>query len=154
MWMKSLRQSAIGVIQRYSFFAGKQAVRDIKIYLNEKINFHQETTLAGKGILHTVKTAKEIGFSIHLWYIFVADTAIAKQRVHARVVSGGHGIPDEIIEHRNVTSLKTLHTIIPLCDEVWLFDNTTAYNPVARIINGDIKIFDKKIPLQILSCLE
>jgi len=134
--------------------AGRQAVKEIRICLDSKISFHQETTLAGQTVLHTVKKAKAVGYSIHLWYIFVANTDIAKQRVRNRVARGGHGIPDEIIERRSITSLKTLKSIIPLCDEVRIYDNTTAYNPVARSINGVINILDKNIPHNILSCLE
>ena len=135
------------------FQAGKQAVEEIKACLKAKIDFHQETTLAGRSILHTAKAAKEIGFAVHLWYIFVADVEIAKQRVHARVADGGHGISDDIIEHRSITSLTTLEYLIPLCDEVWLYDNTTAYNLVARGINGKIRILDKNIPQHIFNRL-
>ena len=136
------------------FKAGKQAVKEIRTCLNTKINFHQETTLAGQTVLHTARKAKEVGYTIHLWYIFVANTEIAKQRVRDRVVSGGHGIPDDIIERRSVTSLQTLKAIIPFCNEVRLYDNTTSYNPVARSINGVLKILDKNIPPHILSCFE
>ena len=134
--------------------AGMQAVREIHTCLNEKITFHQETTLAGKTVLHTAKKAKAIGYSVHLWYIYVANTEIAKHRVYNRVKLGGHGVSDETIERRSVTSLKTLKSIIPLCSEVRLYDNTTSYNPVARRISGATKILDKNIPPHILACLE
>jgi len=136
------------------FLAGKKAVKEIKACLQTKIDFHQETTLAGQSVLHTAKTAKAKGYSVHLWYIFVSDVEIAKQRVRTRVACGGHGISDEIIERRSITSLKTLKTLIPLCDEVWLYDNTVTYIPVAQIVNGIVTLLDKNIPPQILSCLE
>ena len=136
------------------FRAGKQAVKEIKDCLNAKIDFHQETTLSGQSIIRTAKTAKEIGFIVHLWYIFVSDVEIAKQRVRTRVASGGHGISDDIIERRSATSLKTLKAIIPLCDEVWIYDNTVAYNPIAQVIGGIVNLLDENAPLHILSCLE
>lgn len=136
------------------FHAGKQAVKEIKNCLKIKADFHQETTLSGQSIIHTAKTAKEMGFLIHLWYIFVSDVEIAKQRVRARVASGGHGISDDIIERRSITSLKTLKTIIPFCDEVWVYDNTVAYNPVAQVMGGTINLLGKNVPPHILSCLE
>ena len=138
---------------KVQFRAGKQAVEEINACLKSNANFHQETTLAGRSILRTAKLAKERGFSVHLWYIFVSDIEIAKQRVRTRVKSGGHGISDDIIERRSVTSLKTLKSLIPLCDEAWLYDNTIAYNLVARSVCGMIRILDKNIPLHILSCL-
>jgi len=139
---------------KVQFQAGMQAVKEIKAYLNDKKDFHQETTLAGQSIPHTIMRAKEIGYTIHLWYIYVTNVELAMERVRARVASGGHGISDNVIERRSVASLKMLKTVIPLCDEVRLYDNTIAYNPVARVINGTTKILDKNIPPHILSCLE
>jgi predicted ABC-type ATPase len=77
---------------KIQYQAGRQAVKNIKTCLTNKIDFHQETTLAGKSIIKTISDAKNIGYSIHLWYIYVADVNIAKQRVHERVANGGHGI--------------------------------------------------------------
>ena len=139
---------------RIQFIAGRQAVREIKKCLENGCDFHQETTLAGQSIIKTVKKAKQKGFEVHLWYIYVDTVEIAKQRVRDRVASGGHGIPEEIIERRSLTSLKTLKEIVPLCNEVRLYDNTEVYNPTARIINGRLKILDNNIPFQILSCLQ
>ncbi|MCL2216864.1 MAG: ATPase [Defluviitaleaceae bacterium] len=136
------------------FCAGKKAVAEIKSCLQERIDFHQETTLSGQTVLHTAKEAKAMGYTVHLWYIFVSDVEIAKQRVRARVASGGHGISDEIIERRSITSLKTLKVFIPLCDEVWLYDNTVTYNLVAHISGGAVTLLDKNIPSHISFCLE
>ena len=104
------------------FRAGKRAVAEIKACLQKRIDFHQETTLGGQTVLHTAKKAKAMGYTVHLWYIFLDDVELAKQRVRTRVAHGGHGISGEIIERRSITSLKTLKSLIPLCDEVWLYN--------------------------------
>ena len=139
---------------RIQFCAGKKAVAEIKSCLQKRISFHQEATLSGQTVLHTAKEAKAMGYTVNLWYIFVSDVGIAKQRVRARVANGGHGISDEIIERRSITSLETLKSLIPLCDEVWLYDNTATYNLVAHISDGTVILLDKNIPPHILSCLE
>ena len=133
--------------------AGKHAVKNIKDCLNSKQNFHQETTLAGISILNTVKTAKEKGFYICLWYMYVKDVEIAKDRVLSRVIKGGHGVSEALIDKRSKTSIETLKLLIPLCDEVRVYDNTKAFTAVARITNNELKILDKTIPNDILSCL-
>jgi len=138
---------------KIQYAAGMQAVRAIRDCLDSICDFHQETTLSGHTILNTIMKAKGRGYSIHLWYIYVASVELAKQRVLARVSNGGHGIPEHIIERRSVTSLAMLRKIVPLCDEVRVYDNTIAFNPVARIVNNQLKIFDKTIPMEILSCL-
>ena len=139
---------------RIQTMAGMQAVRAIKAYLAAGCDFHQETTLAGNSIINTVKIAKSNGYTIHLWYIFVDSVDIAKKRVLDRVANGGHGIPMDIIERRSKTSIETLYKIIPLCDEVRIYNNTTAFNPVAWIVDGQLKILDKNIPENILACIE
>lgn len=130
--------------------AGKQAVRKIKGCLVSGQDFHQETTLAGRSIIKTVKTAKVKGFEICLWYIYVSHVDIAKERVLGRVADGGHGIHEDIIERRSVTSLETLKEIVPLCDELRVYNNTTVFTPVARVMSGKLKILDKCIPSHIL----
>ena len=138
---------------KVQFMAGKQAVRRIKAYLTAGCDFHQESTLSGQTILNTVNEAKSRGYSIHLWYIYVDSVETAKQRVFTRVANGGHGVADEVIERRSLTTLTTLKKLVPLCDEVKLYDNTVAFNLVAKIVGGNLKIFDKSIPQKILSCL-
>jgi len=135
------------------YTAGKLAVKEIKQCLNAGACFHQETTLAGRSILNTIKIAKSKGYSMHLWYIYVSNVEIAKQRVKSRVANGGHGIADDIIERRSITTLEGLKNVLPFCDEVRLYDNTTVFNPVARITNGKLIYLDKNIPAQIAACL-
>ena len=44
--------------------AGKEAVKRLDSYINEGISFNQETTLCGKAVIKTIKSAKEKGFVI------------------------------------------------------------------------------------------
>lgn len=134
--------------------AGKKAVSQIKECLDLGLNFHQETTLSGRSILKTVKDAKEKGFYICLWYVYVDNIDIAKARVLSRVEKGGHGIPEDVIESRSKTSLATLKQLAPLCDELRLYNNTAALTATARITHGKLKILDKNIPANILDCLQ
>ncbi|MCL2400056.1 MAG: zeta toxin family protein [Defluviitaleaceae bacterium] len=139
---------------KVQYTAGKQAVKLIRNCLESKCDFHQESTLSGHTILNTIKKAKDRGYSVHLWYIYVVNVELAKQRVLERIANGGHGIPEHIIERRSVTSLAMFRKILPLCNEVRVYDNTTTFNPVARVVNNQLKIFVKNIPLDVLSCLE
>jgi predicted ABC-type ATPase len=104
--------------------AGKQAISLIQKYIAEGVSFHQETTLAGRTILKTVRQAKAAGFRIVLYYVGVESPEIAKQRVHRRVEKGGHGVADEVIESRYEKSLRNLKIVAPLCDIVNIYDNS------------------------------
>jgi predicted ABC-type ATPase len=131
------------------FKAAKEAVSLINKNIKAGVTFHQESTLAGRTIINTIKVARKRGYAIHLWYIYVDNVLIAKQRVANRVANGGHGILHDIIDKRSLTSLKTLVEIIPLCDEIKIYNNTTILTIMGRIINNKIVYLDKSIPVHI-----
>lgn len=91
-------------------------------------SFNRETTLSGREIIKTVQRAKLAGFYINMFYVGVANAEIAKQRVAKRVSQGGHGIDNDTIERRYKSSLSNLVTVIPFCDNVSIYDNSTSRN--------------------------
>lgn len=107
--------------------AARQAAKMLKTLINGEASFHRETILSGNLGAHKVNIsrAKANGFYIHLIYIALESVECAKQRISQRVNKGGHGIPDEIVERRYLQSLQNLKEILPLVDEVDIFDNST-----------------------------
>ncbi|RDB60799.1 hypothetical protein C1878_13205 [Gordonibacter sp. 28C] len=118
--------------------AGREAVHLIRTCLAEKIPFNQESTLTGHGIMRTVASAKRQGFHIVLYYVGIEDPEIANKRIERRVQFGGHGVDPETVRKRARASLDNLVKAVPLCHEVFLFDNTYLLKPVARIAQGDL----------------
>ena len=47
----------------------REAVKLIKLYIDEKISFNQETTLSGRSIYNNIERAKQKGYTIILSYI-------------------------------------------------------------------------------------
>ena len=74
----------------------REAVKLIKLYIDEKISFNQETTLSGRSIINNIKRAKQKGYTIILNYIGVDNSETAKSRVDLRVRKGGHEIHDHL----------------------------------------------------------
>jgi len=126
--------------------AGKIAVKRLKQYLGEQITFNQETTLCGKSVINTILKAKRLGYIIELHYIGVDSVDLAKQRIHDRVMIGGHGIPDEDVERRYEESFKNLAVIIPLCDLAALYDNTNQFRRFAILKQGNIVAISRNVP--------
>ncbi|MBE1304117.1 ATPase [Clostridium botulinum] len=124
----------------------REAVKLIKLYINNKISFNQETTLSGKSIINNIKKAKKNSFYVVMNYIGVEDTNIAKERVAIRVLKGGHGITNEDIERRYYNSLNNLLNIIEICDEINIYDNTDIFKLIMCIKNGKVIWKDKKLP--------
>lgn len=116
---------------RIAFTIQKQAITN-----NE--SFNQETTLCGVGILKLFERLKACGYKICLYYVGVESVEIAKERVKMRVAKGGHDIDSDLIERRFTQSLKNLANVLPMCNEVHLYDNSTQLRQIATIIDGKI----------------
>lgn len=118
--------------------AGKIAVKQIAENFDKGQSFCQETTLCGSDILRNIRKAKISGYRVILYYVGVNSAEIAKERVQIRVQNGGHGISDEDIDRRYNVSLEKLSEVIPLCDEVIVYDNTTVYETIAIYKDGKL----------------
>lgn len=118
--------------------AGKIAIQQRNECLRFGKSFNEETTLTGKTILKTIEKAKELGYTIHLYYVGVDSPEIAKQRVKNRVSQGGHDIPAEVIEKRYYESLQNLEKIIAACDFVGIYDNTNTYQEIFYSVKNEV----------------
>lgn len=123
--------------------AGKKLLQLQRECIESGVSFNQETTLCGQSIFNAVKQAKEAGYTILLRYVGVETAEIAKERVRKRIESGGHGISDETIERRFVTSQENFLKIYPLCNDVIIYDNTKQMQCAAMITNGKIAVLRK-----------
>ena len=129
---------------RAQILAGKKLLQLQRECIESGVSCNQETTLCGQSIFNAVKQAKEAGYTILLRYVGVETAEIAKERVRKRIESGGHGISDETIERRFVTSQENFLKIYPLCNEVIIYDNTKQMQCAAMMItNGKIEILRK-----------
>lgn len=105
--------------------AAKIALALRKSYLNRGVDFNIETTLSGHGIVKFIKQAKAKGYHISLIYVGLDSVELSKQRVAIRVAKNGHSIDEGVLERRYKASFKNLSLVLPLCDEVHLYDNSS-----------------------------
>ncbi|MGX6592760.1 zeta toxin family protein [Cetobacterium ceti] len=89
-------------------------------------------------MLRTIKKAKELGYIIDLHFVSVDNVTIAKERVHQRVLKGGHNISEEAIERRFLESRENLKKIINICDKITIYDNTKILTPIVYIKDNKI----------------
>ena len=120
--------------------AGKKLLQLQKDCLSSGVSFNQETTLSGQSIFNAIKKAKELGYAIHLRYVGVANSEIAKERVAQRIARGGHGVSEGTLERRFRTSKESFIKIYPLCDSVIVYDNTKQMTCVATIKAGELTL--------------
>ena len=118
--------------------AGRAAIKKIDDCLSRGISFTQETTLAGRKTEQTIKRARDLGYTIRLYYIGLNSANECLKRIENRVAKGGHDIPAEDVTRRFKGRFASLLRILPYCDEVTLFDNDHGFIEVAEYVNGEL----------------
>ena len=116
--------------------AMKMAVKLIKDCMNKGSSFNQETTLTGRSMVNNILKTKKLGYKIIMNYVGLNSPELAIQRVAHRVSMGGHGIPEEDIKRRYYVSLSKLKELMPLIDELYIYDNSKHMKLVANEIGG------------------
>ena len=98
--------------------------------------------------IDVLKASRAKGFKNYLYYIATDDPAINVQRVHNRVKTGGHPVPEEKIRQRYDRSLDLLLKAIKLADRAFIFDNSGTQDIwLAEVTpNGDIQLKKRTCP--------
>ena len=118
--------------------AGRIAIRKIEELLERGLDFTQETTLAGRRIEQTARRAKELGYRVRLFYVGLDSVDECISRVAARVLRGGHGVPERDIRRRFAGRFTDLARVLVYCDEARFYDNGCGFVEAAEYKNGEI----------------
>ena len=92
--------------------------------LNSCNKFTIETVMSHVSKIEFLKTAKEQGFKIYLYFISLENSELCVNRVRARVEQGGHDVPVQKITERYERTMNFLLDAIRLADRAFLFDNS------------------------------
>lgn len=109
------------------------AVRAARILLEEwnsliktKATFGFETTLSGRIYAARLQQAREMGYRINIYYLWLPTVTVALRRIRQRVTKGGHNVPPSDVKRRFRPSLENFFELyLPLADEALLFDGST-----------------------------
>lgn len=111
--------------------AGKLMLQRIDTLIGQRKSFAIETTLATRSYKTLVERAKKAGYSVTLLFFWLPSPQMAEQRVAARVASGGHDIPKEVIHRRYWLGLQNLFDIFAQIVDYWsLYDNSLQQEPI------------------------
>ncbi len=105
--------------------AGRLMLEEVNHLIHRGASFAFESTLSGKTYLRLIERAKQRGYAVHLFYLWIPDAALAVARVRDRVEAGGHDVPDADVHRRYARTLHNFfHLYRPLAVSVHFFDNT------------------------------
>lgn len=105
--------------------------------LEHRISFTFETVMSHPGKIAFLKQAQAENYRTYLYYIATEDPGINIQRVAARVLSGGHDVPDRKVVERYHRSLSLLKDAILASNRSYIFDNSRQdFSWIAEVTNG------------------
>lgn len=108
-----------------------------------------ETTLASHLLLPRIRRMQAAGYRFHLFFFWLPSADMAVQRVAARVASGGHHIPEDVIRRRYERGLENFFRDYLGIADTWQFVDNTAPPPGKLIACRDsgkqVQILDDQI---------
>jgi predicted ABC-type ATPase len=93
-----------------------------------------ETTLGGETISARLRAAALGGIEVRVWFVGLASAEQHIERVRARVVAGGHDIPEAKIRERWDASRRNLIGLMDHLTELKVFDNSREGDPAKGTI--------------------
>jgi predicted ABC-type ATPase len=127
--------------------AGRIVLDEIERHVDSGHDFAFETTLAGKSYVRLLKTVREKGYRIHLFFLWLQDVELAMKRIETRVKAGGHDVPSSDVKRRFYRGIHNLfHLYRPLLDFWMIFDNSgTTPQELAYEKNGKLTIINESL---------
>ena len=125
--------------------SGKLVLEQIKDLIHRFVDFAFETTLSGKFYKYLLHNAKNKGYKIHIFFLWIPTPELALARIKDRVVDGGHDVPEPDVKRRFYRSINNFFKLYrPLLDSWILFDNSGAIPvPIAKEEKSKIIILNK-----------
>lgn len=131
-----------------AFSAGRIMLRRLDDLANAGADFALETTLATRSLAPWIASLKEgKGYTFRLVYFWLQTVELNVTRVKSRVLSGGHGIPEEVIRRRYLRSIRNLFDFyMPIATTWEVFDNSAAEDPQIVAAGGEFEPIQIYLP--------
>jgi predicted ABC-type ATPase len=104
--------------------AWQEGMRRFDAAMAKGLNYAFETTLGGKTVTAKILEATNT-HDVLIWFCGLASPEQHIERVKARVVAGGHPIPEEKIRERYPLAQLNLIKLMPHATYIKVYDNST-----------------------------
>jgi predicted ABC-type ATPase len=131
--------------ERAAFQAGKIVLNQIQEYSRAGMDFGFETTLSGLTYRKLFRHLKDIGYSLHIYYLWIPSVGLAVMRIKERFRSGGHWVPERDVRRCYTRSLKNVYSVYGPLADTWEIFNNAGITPqlIATMNVGDITVVDE-----------
>jgi predicted ABC-type ATPase len=118
-----------------ALLAGRLMIEEMDRLVQQRKSFAFETTLAGIGYAKKLSAWSDLGYSVSLLFLRLPDVTHALDRVCARVVQGGHDIPEAVIRRRFAAGWRNFEGIYKDIADAWYV--LDANNPSVILLSGE-----------------
>ena len=129
-----------------AFRAGRLMLEEIKLAVKHRESFGFETTLAGRSYLSVIRRLKKLGDEVHFFFLWVPTVELALTRVKARVMGGGHDVPETVVRRRFDRSIRNFLLLYRSLSDSWTLVDNSGTAPDAP----DVIAFEKFASLRIM----
>jgi len=99
--------------------AGKIALKRIRELIEHRIGFTWETTMSGRTAVKWLRQARESGYDLKAYFLWVREPEIVIGRVRQRVTEGGHNIEEEVSRRRFFKTIQNFFVIYRPLIHTW-----------------------------------
>jgi predicted ABC-type ATPase len=130
-----------------AFEAGRILLERLEDLARRRASFAFETTLAGRAYLNRIAGLTAHGYRFHVVFLWLESAELAVARVEARVRSGGHSVPADVVRRRYRSGIDNfLRLYRPIATTWRLYDNSAG--PPPRLVatgrdTGRIAVLDE-----------
>ena len=104
--------------------AGRIALKRIRELISHRIGFTWETTMSGKTAVVWLRQARDAGYVLKAYFLWVRNPETTIRRIRQRVVEGGHNITEDVSRRRFFKTIQNFFTIYrPVMTSWKLFQN-------------------------------
>ena len=104
--------------------AGRIALKRIRELISHRIGFTWETTMSGKTSVVWLRQARDAGYVLKAYFLWVRNPETTIRRISQRVVEGGHNITEDVSRRRFLKTIQNFFTIYrPVMTSWKLFQN-------------------------------
>lgn len=112
-------------VESVAFEAGRLMLQRIDYLIKKGVDFALETTLSTRSYVQTIHRAKEAGYTVTLFFMYLSSAEMAVDRVAKRVSMGGHNIPTDVVHRRYERALINLFALyLPISDSFLMINNS------------------------------
>ncbi len=127
--------------------AGREVLSQWRQFIERRVSFAIETTLAGIGPIERIRQARIAGYGVRVYYVAIDTPELNVERVRRRVLQGGHGIPERDIRRRYDRSLTNAPVVLTLAEQASVLDNSYHQTmTVAEIESGIVSWRAPNVP--------